>query len=596
MKELALVCALLVPASASAMTLQEEAKAFVETYSAIYKGVQTSAAEAQWKASTDVKPEHEGERVGANSAMTQVTGNTHVINKVREFLKRKSELDPLLVRQLNVMWRMAAENPNDIPETVKKRVEAESKQSSAMDSFEFCLEKGAGGKCAKPTTANDIDVVMESTATDAATHLKVWLASKEIGKPLKPGLVTLRGLRNEVARHFDYASYFDLQVSAYDMKTDEMMATLDGALADIKPLYEQLHCYAKHELAKRYGQPVPKGPIPAHWLGNRWGQSWPGLVEGVDLDPLFKSRKPEWMIKQGEKFYVSMGFDPLPKTFWSKSDLYPVPQTVRKKNTHASAWHVDLQDDVRSLMSVLPDSKWWSTVHHELGHIYYYQSYTRPEVPPLLRTGAMPAFHEGFGDLISIASMQVPYLKQAGILPKDKTIDERRWLLDEAFTHSLVFLPWSAGTMAHWERDVYAGGLSPDQWNKRWWEYVRKYQGIEPPSARGEEYCDACTKTHINDNPAYYYTYAVGTIFKYQVHDHLCRVVLKQDPRNCNYFGRKEAGDYLKSFLSKGGTQDWRALLKEATGSELSSKPMMEYYKPLLAYLQQENKGRTCGW
>ncbi|MCX5797314.1 MAG: M2 family metallopeptidase [Elusimicrobia bacterium] len=594
--KLLLAVFLALPAAARAATLQEQAAQFVADYSHLYQGVYTAAQEASWKASTDVTPEHEGLRTGANQALASLTGSPYIIAQAREFLKRKAELAPQTVRELQRIWWMAAEDPGDIPETVAKRVEAESKRSSAMDSFSFCVERSSDGKaCAKPTTPNEIDNILASTATDAATHLKYWLASKEIGPALKPGLVNLRGLRNEVARHFDYPSYFDLQVAWYDMTTPEMMAMLESVLKDIQPLYEQVHCYAKYELAKRYHEPAPKGPIPAQWLGNRWAQGWPGLVEGVDLDPYFKGRTPEWIVKQGEAFYTSMGLAPLPDNFWQNSDLYPVAQSLRKKNTHASAWHIDLDHNVRSLQSVEPNAEWWATVHHELGHIFYFLAYARPEVPILLRDGAMRAFHEGFGDMAAIAANQAPYLRQVGVLPKDAKIDENRWLLAEAMD-SIVFLPFSAGTMTHWERDLYAGDMPPEQWNARWWQYARQYQGIAPPETRGEELCDACTKTHINDNPAYYNTYAIGTVFKYQLHDHICRNILHQDPRRCDYYGSKEVGDFLKDLLSKGATEDWRALMREKTGADLSSKAMMDYFSPLMDYLKKENKGRACGW
>ena len=596
-----LLVALLLPAAANAavnQSLEKRAQDFLTLYSKIYQGVYTAAQDSMWKASTDVTPEHEGMRTAANQALANVTGNTEVIAEARELLKHKAELAPMTRRQLERVWLMAAENPNDIPEVVAKRVAAESKQSATMDSFAFCLERSGDGKtCVRPTTPNDIDdmLVSSRSAADLPLRLKVWTASKEIGPSLKPGLLELRTLRNEVATHFGYPSYFDLQVAWYEMSTPEMMALLEGTLKDIQPLYEQMHCWTKYELAKKYNQPVPK-LIPAHWLGNRWSQAWPGLVEGVDLDPLLKDRKPEWIAKQAEAFYTSMGFDPLPRSFWEKSDLYPVPQSVRKKNTHATAWHMDLDRDVRSLQSIEPNSQWWETAHHEFGHIYYFLSYSRPQVPLLLRDGANRAFHEGFGDMIAIAARQRPYLEQIGVLPKDAKIDENRWLLAEALDNSVVFLPWSAGTMTHWERDFYAQDLKPEQMNDRWWEYVAKYQGVEPPSKRDPGLCDACTKTHINDNPAYYYTYAIGTVFKYQVHDHICREILHQDPRSCNYYGHKEAGNFIKSLLAPGATRDWRKLLKEKTGSDLSSKAMMDYFSPLMTYLQEQNKGRSCSW
>ena len=584
---------LLGSARAADTSTEQEAQAFLATYETLYQSVYTVAQKESWLASTDVTPAHDEGRVAGNKALAALTGNPYVIEKARRLRAHGAELSTLTRRRLERVWLNAAENPGTLPEVSAKRVEAESRQSSAMDSFPFCLER-EGGKCVRPTTPNEIDDVLIASR-DLSVRLKFWEAAKGSGPALKPGLIELQGLRNEVARAFEYPSYFDLQVAWYEMSTSEMMKMLEDTLKDIQPLYQQLHCWGKYELAKRYGKPVPKR-IPAHWLGNRWAQEWPGLVEGVDLDPLFKTRTPEWIAKQAEAFYVSLGFDPLPKTFWEDSDLYPVDPKVRKKNTHATAWHIDLDHEVRSLQSIEPNAYWWGTAHHEFGHIYYFLSYARPEVPILLRDGANRAFHEGFGDMIAIAANQQPYLRDVGVLSSTVTIDQTQWLLNEALGETITFLPFSAGTMSHWERDLYAGNLPPSEWNARWWQYVRQFQGVDPPETRGEDLCDACTKTHINDNPAYYYTYAIGTVFKYQVHDHICRAILHQDPRSCDYRGHKEVGDFLKGLLSVGATRDWRQLMREKTGADLSSKPMLDYFSPLMSYLKEQNKGRSCSW
>ena len=380
------------------------------------------------------------------------------------------------------------------------------------------------------------------------------------------------------------------------MTTDEMVKLQEGFMRELKPLYLQLHTWVKYELAKKYGQPVPKR-IPAHWLNNRWSQNWTGLVEAANLDDRFKDKTPESIVKTAESFYTGLGFPPLPATFWTKSDMYPVSATdKRKKNTHASCWHMDLENDIRSLMSVQSNERWFETSHHELGHAYYFISYTRPEVPPLLRIGANPAFHEGMGELISLAASQVPYLQSLKILPADYKADSVAFLLNDALASSVPFIFWSSGTMTHWEADVYAKNITPDQWNARWWQYVRDFQGVEPPNERGEEFCDAATKTHINDNPAYYYSYAIANVLKFQLHDTIARKILKQDPRSCSYAGNKEVGAFLRGIMEKGGTEDWRKVLRDATGEDLSTRAMVEYFKPLMTWLEKQNKGRQIGW
>ncbi len=572
----------------------EEVRQFLEMYSSALNAVRYEVQKAEWAASTDVTPEHDGGRIAAGKAFAAFVGNPYVIERVREYLKQPDRLTPLDERQLRKILLIASESPGTIPEVVAQRVEAEGKQSSRLDSFEFCLER-QGEKCAKPVTANGIDRLLK-VSTDLEERRRVWEASKEVGPALKPGLVELRRLRNAVAKEMGYRSFFDLQVADYDMSVAEMMAMLQGFLKDMDPLYRELHCWTKYDLARKYKQPVPK-LIPAHWIGNRWAQNWTGIVEGVDLDPRFKGRSAEWIVQKAEAFYVSMGFPVLPESFWKLSDLYPVPaDSTRKKNTHASAWDMNLEGDVRSLMSVEPDARWFGTTHHELGHIYYYLSYDRPEVPVVLRRGANRAFHEGIGELISLAAGQAPYLSAVGILPAGQTIDQKKWLLNEALEETVPFISWSAGTMSFWEHDLYEKDLPGDQFNRRWWEYVAKFQGVAPPAPRGEEHCDPATKTHINDDPAQYYDYAIATVLKYQLHDKICRGILKQDPHACNYHGSKEVGKFLEGILKQGNTRPWREVIREATGSELSTKPMVAYFRPLLEDLRAQNAGRQCGW
>ncbi|HKB88964.1 MAG TPA: M2 family metallopeptidase, partial [Opitutaceae bacterium] len=545
-------------------------------------------SEAQWLAATDVTPAHDASSETAGKAYAAFTGNPALINEAKDLLTHRHELTPLTVKELEQALLNAAEGPMTKPDLVAARVAAETQQASVLNSFEFKLN-------GKPITANEIDNLLTSSK-DLKERQAIWEASKQSGVALKPGLIKLRELRNGVAQELGHHDYFALQVAGYGMTTDEMVKLQDNFMRELRPLYLQLHTWVKYELAKKYGQPVPKR-IPAHWINNRWSQEWTGLVEAANIDDRFKGKTPEYIVKTAERFYTGLGFAPLPASFWVKSDLYPVPPgDPRKKNTHASCWHMDLENDIRSLQSVEPNSEWFFTAHHELGHGHYFMSYTRPEVPPLLRIGANPAFHEGIGELIAMASSQVPYLQQQGVLPADFKANPTDFLLDDALARSIPFIFWSSGTMTHWEADVYAKNLSTDQWNARWWKYVRDLQGVEPPTDRGEDFCDAATKTHINDNPCYYYSYAIATVLKFQLHDHIARKILHQPPQACNYADNKEVGTFLYNILKKGGTEDWRKVLKEATGEDLSTRAMVEYFKPLMAWLEIQNKGRLIGW
>jgi peptidyl-dipeptidase A len=574
--------------TAAPTPIQERADRFLALANAGFQGLYRVNSEAQWLAVTDVTPEHDAAAEATGKAYAAFSGNPALITEARDLLTHEKELTEITVRQLKQLLLNAAEGPMTNPELVAKRVEAETRQASILNSFEFKLN-------GKPITANDIDNRLEKS-TDLAERKAVWEASKQSGPALKPNLVTLRDLRNGVAKEMKYPDYFTLQVSNYGMTTDEMLKMLDDWMATLRPLYLQLHTWAKYKLAEKYHQPVPK-KIPAHWINNRWSQEWEGLVEAANVDKYFEGRQPEWIIKTAEQFYTGLGFTPLPKRFWEKSDLYPLPAgSKRKKNTHASCWHIDLENDIRSLQSIEPNARWFFTAHHELGHGYYFKAYSRPEVPYLLRTGAAPGFHEGVGELISLASSQVPYLQSRQILPKDIKPDMTAFLLDDALARAIPFIFFSCGTMPHWEADVYARGLPPDQWNARWWKYVSDFQGVEPPSPRGEEFCDAATKTHINDNPAYYYNYAFATVFKFQLHDYIARKILKQPPQSCNYADNKEVGKWLENILKKGSTEDWRKVLKDATGEDISTRAMADYFKPLQAWLEEQNKGRQIGW
>jgi peptidyl-dipeptidase A len=575
-------------ALAAPSPIQERADRFLALVNASYKGLYRVNSEAQWLAVTDVTPAHDAASETAAKASAAFNGNPAIINEAKELLTHRADLNELTLRQLNQVLLNAAEAPMTNPELVAARVEAETKQASTLNSFEFKLD-------GKPITANDIDNKLDQS-TDLAERRKVWEASKESGPALKPGLVKLRDLRNGVAKELGHKDYFALQVAAYGMTTEELVKMHDEFLKELRPLYLQLHTWTKYKLAEKYKQPVPK-LIPAHWINNRWSQNWDGLVAGADIEDRFKGRSADWIIKTAEQFYTGLGFNPLPASFWTKSDLFPVkPGDTRKKNTHASCWHIDLENDIRSLQSIEPNSRWFYTAHHELGHGYYFMAYTRPEVPPLLRNGANPGYHEGMGELISLASSQVPYLQAQGILPADFKADPTAFLLNDALASSLPFMFWASGTMTHWEADEYAKNLPADQWNARWWQYVRDFQGVEPPVARGEEFCDAATKTHINDTPAYYHSYAFATVLKFQLHDYIARKILKQPPQTCNYANNKEVGAFLKKIMEKGGTEDWRKVLKDATGEELSTRAMVEYFKPLQSWLEKENKGRQIGW
>jgi peptidyl-dipeptidase A len=569
---------------------KQEADTFLKSYSERFQKVYYEANKAQWAANTDISDLHDSLATEASKVVAKFQGSKEVIAKTKELFAQKDKLDPLQIRQLEKIRLAAAHTPGTIPATVDSLISAMTKQTSILYSYDYVMT-GKDGKPKKVST-NDIDKILQES-NDAKERLFAWETSKGVGVKLRDGLAELQHLRNRVAREMGYNSYFDLEVADYGMTTKELMELMNQFVTELRPLYRELHTYARYELAKRYKKPVPE-KIPAHWLSNRWGQNWPGFVNAIDLDALFKGKSKEWVVQQAEAFFVSMEFPKLKQNFWDKSDLYPVESgSTRKKNNHASAWHLDVADDYRSLMSVEPNDDWFKTTHHELGHIYYFIEYTNPDVPIVLREGANRSYHEGMGDLMAIASLQQPYLQQLGLMPKDAKIDQTQWLLNDALSSSsVIFIPWAAGTMSHFEHDLYEQNLPKEEFNKRWWEYVERFQGIVAPTPRIEEYCDAATKTHIIDDPAQYYDYALSCVLKFQLHSFIAKNILKQDPRSCNYYGSKEVGDFLRGIMRPGASRDWRAVLKEKTGEDLSAKAMLEYYEPLTEYLKKVNVGR----
>ncbi|MCH8303625.1 MAG: M2 family metallopeptidase [Candidatus Marinimicrobia bacterium] len=566
-----------------------ETQEYIDSYTETLLVLYYEAAEAQWQSNTMII---EGDTVNshrtnvANEKMASFTGSIENIERSRKFLERKAELEPLQVKQLEVILYGAADSPQTVPELVKQRIAAQTAQVETLYGFDFKID-------GKSVTTNQIDETLR-TSTDMDERLAAWSSSKEVGVELRDGLTNLVYLRNSTVQALGYDDYFQYQVSDYDMTVEEMTDLMNKFNRELRPLYRELHTYWRYELAEKYGQPVPE-MIPAQWLPNRWGQDWTALVtvEGLDLTSALADKDAEWIVKQAEEFFVSLGYDRLPASFYEKSSLYPLPEDATyKKNNHASAWHLDLQNDIRSLMSVEPNPSWYETTHHELGHIYYYMAYTNENVPPLLRGGANRGYHEAIGSLIGLASMQKPFVEAIGLLPEGGEINEIEALMYEALNY-VVFIPWSCGVMTMFEMGLYNGEITPDNYNAKWWDFKQKYQGIVPPGERGEEYNDAASKTHINNDAAQYYDYAISNMLLFQLHNHIAKNILNQDPHATNYFGSKEVGSFLWSILEKGASGDWRELLREKTGSDLSANAMLEYFQPLMAWLQEQNTGRV---
>lgn len=574
--------------ASSESAAQKEVQAWLDDYNKQFQKLIVEVNEAQWIMQTHIV---EGDTLSnynaqkSDKAFADFTGSIENIEKAKKFLEKQEELTDLQVRQLKTILFMAGNNPKTAGDLVDKKIKATNTQVEKLFGFKYQY-KG------KAVTTNELDEVLK-TSNNINDRLEAWKASKEVGSTLKEGLANLQVLRNDCVKPLGYNDFFSYQVSEYEMSADEMLQECKKMIRELWPLYRELHTWARYTLAEKYKKPVPDY-LPAHWLPNRWGQDWTGLinVEGLDIDAALKTKTKEWIIEKSEAFYVGMGFEKLPQTFWEKSSLYPVDANAGySKNNHASAWHFDNDHDVRSLMSVEPNSEWWGTTLHEMGHIFYFLEYSKPQVPIILRAGTNRAYHEAFGTMIAMASMHKPFLEGQGLVQKGVKTDEMQTLLKEALDY-IVMVPWSAGVMTHYEYELYKNNLPKDQYNAKWWELVKKYQGIEPPMARGEEYCDAATKTHINDDPAQYYDYALSNVLLFQFHEHIATKILKQDVHATNYWGSKPVGDFLKSIMAPGATVDWREHLQKVLGTGISAKSMLNYFMPLMQYLQEQNKNR----
>jgi len=568
---------------------QNDVQGFIDSYTAEFLVLQYTAAEAEWISNTiivDGDDSNSRATRKANEEMAAFTGSVENINKTKEFLSKKDMLTVLQIKQLEVILQQAANNPQTVPDLVKERIKSEAEAVEILFGFDFKID-------GKSVSTNEIDAILR-TENDLSKRMKAWEASKEVGKVLKDNLVELRRLRNETVRALDYDDYFSYQVSDYGMTTDEMVSLMREINRQVRPLYKEIHTYVRYELAEKYGVKDVPDMIPAHWLQNRWSQDWNEMitVEGIDINGVLAKKSAEWIMKQGEEFYKSLGFDALPKVFWDKSSLYPLPAGADyKKNNHASAWHMDLESDVRSLMSVEPNASWYETVHHELGHIYYYMSYTNPDIPPLLRGGANRGYHEGIGSLMGLAAMQKPFLENLNLIKPGTQSDENMSLLKEAMNY-VVFLPWSAGVMTEFEYELYANELPAEEFNEKWWELKQTYQGVSAPKPRGSEFNDPASKTHIINDAAQYYDYAISYILLFQLHGHIAENILNQDTHATNYFGNKKVGDFLYQLMRPGSSRDWREVLKETTGEDLDANAMLKYFEPLMEYLKKENAGR----
>jgi peptidyl-dipeptidase A len=360
----------------------------------------------------------------------------------------------------------------------------------------------------------------------------------------------------------------------------------------------------REQLAKKYpGKVSNTGPIPAHLLGNMWAQEWSNIYPLVEpypnqasLDVTGAMKKQSWdelkMVRTAEGFFTSLGMPKLPDTFWQRSQFKKPAD--REVVCHASAWDVHYDDDLRIKMCIKVDEEDLVTLHHELGHDYYYTNYYK--LPVLYQQGANDGFHEAIGDALTL-SITPEYLKRLGLI--DKIPEGDKGLIDLQMKRALekiAFMPFGR-MIDQWRWDVFAGKTPPAEYNKHWWELRLKYQGIAPPTARSEDFFDPGAKYHIAANVPYM-RYFLALILQFQFHRALCKAAGYNGPLHaCSIYGNKAAGDKLTAMLAMGASKPWPEALKALSGeTQMDATAVIDYFQPLMKWLETQNQGKKCGW
>jgi peptidyl-dipeptidase A len=573
----------------------EEARRFLAETNGTMLRLGNEASEAGWVQNTYITPDTEAIAARANAAyMTAVT----------RFAKEAVRFDGVELpvperRQLTVLKNaltMAA--PADEKEA-QELAQLVTEMEGTYGRGKYCSDGESGEACL------DIEEITEILANDRnpARLREVWEGWHSIAPPMKQTYARFVELSNKGARELGFADTGAMWRSKYDMPPEAFSRELDRLWGQLQPLYLSLHAYVRAKLRDRYGDHVPAdGPIPAHLLGNLWAQDWsnvydvvgpPGGAKAISLTDVLRARKvtPVEMTRFGERFFTSLGFEPLPPTFWERS-LFVKPRD-REVVCHASAWNINSVDDLRFKMCIDQTEEDFTTIHHELGHNFYSRAYAMQ--PPIFRDSANDGFHEAIGDTIAL-SVTPEYLGKVGLVGNAPPESADVGLLLRTALQRLAFLPFGLVVDA-WRWQVFSGQVPPDQYNRVWWELRERYQGVRPASARGEEYFDPGAKYHIPANTPYA-RYFLASVLQFQFHRALTKAAGCTAPlHRCSIYGNGEAGKRLKATLEMGASRPWPDALEALTGQrEMDASAMADYYAPLKTWLDEQNKGRPVGW
>jgi len=566
-------------------------RSFLENADATLLRLSNEANQAGFTQATFITPDTEAMSARASEAYaTAVTGFAR-----RAATFNAESATPEQQRRLTVLKNsitMAA--PSDPKESAELATLVAS-MDGAYGRGKYCPAGASPDKCL------DIEAITKILASDRnpARLREVWEGWHTISPPFKKDYVRFVELSNKGAKELGFADTGAMWRSRYDMPPEDFPKEMDRLWQQLRPLYLSLHTYVRARLHAKYGDAVPAdGPIPAHLLGNIWAQDWSnvydlvapaGAADTVSLDAILRARAttPLQMVQTGERFFTSLGFDPLPKTFWERS-LFVKPRD-REVVCHASAWYIDNQEDVRIKMCIDPTAEDFTTIHHELGHDFYAREYNRAQ-PMIFRDSANDGFHEAIGDTIGL-SVTPEYLVKIGLLDKAPPASSDIMLLLRQALDKVAFLPFSL-VIDQWRWQVFSGQVPPERYNAAWWELRERYQGVRAPSVRGEEFFDPGAKYHVPGNTPYA-RYFLSYVLQFQFHRALAKAAGCTSPLNrCSIYGSAEAGKRLKTVLAMGSSKPWPDALEALTGErKLDASAIADYFAPLKAWLDEQNKG-----
>jgi peptidyl-dipeptidase A len=570
-----------------------EAEQFITQAETRMNQLTVRAARAQWVQENFITDDTEAISADANEQ------NTAAVTELVEQAKRFDglTLPPVLARKfLLLKLSLTAPAPKD-PKLRREMIEI----GTSLDG-----DYGKGKYCRKPDDCLDITAIEKimGSSRDPKELQEVWAGWHKVGAPMRQRYSRFVELSNQGAREMGFKDVGAMWRAGYDMTPEQFSAELERLWEQVRPLYLSLHTYVRARLVQHYGANVvpPDGPIPADLLGNPWAQEWgnifpllglPDNSRGYDLSELLKAKNldAKGMVRYGENFYKSLGFAPLPETFWERS-LFTKPRD-RDVVCHASAWDVDNQDDLRVKMCIQIRDVDFITIHHELGHNFYQRAYK--DQPFLFENGANDGFHEAIGDTIALA-VTPEYVQQIGLLDKVPSADSDIPLLLKQALDKVAFLPFGL-LIDQWRWKVFSGEITPANYNQAWWEMRLKYQGVAPPVARSEADFDPGAKYHVAGNVPYM-RYFLARILQFQFYRAMCKESGYTGPlHRCTFYNSKAAGAKLNKMLAMGQSRPWPDALETLTGQlEMDATAILDYFAPLQKWLDEQNKGQKVGW